>query len=932
MSARLPKILLLDSNALIHRSYHALPPLTTPKGEQVNAVYGFANALLKAIKDEKPDYVVACFDKGRETFRNEIYDGYKANRKQTDNELIMQIPRVRQIVEVLNVPLYEQKGVEADDLIGSLATIATKDGLQTVIVTGDNDALQLVNDSVSVYSLRRGVTDTLVYHRDDVKEKIGVFPEQIVDYKALSGDASDNIPGAPGIGPKTAVELLEKYQTLENIYEHLDELKDRTATILRDNKKTVDMSKRLAQVRQDLKIDLDLKEADVANFNFAKVIGLFQELDFKSLLAKLPQSATVSQASLFSAKTQPVTKIEPQLPYEAITTLERWEELAGSLQKEPFLCIDTETVDIDGALIGIAFAWQSQPSAISHQPSAEANSQAESRELTADSPVWAAYLPLKPHPQGFDLKDVKDSVYTILYTGNSKKIGHNLKYDLHALADAGFAVNNVWFDTMIASQLVNSAAYSHRLDDLAMTELGFKKIPTSQLLGGKKDGVMTDASVEDLAAYACEDVLVTWRLYEKFRPLLEESHLKRVFYEIEMPLLPVLVDMENTGIKIDRNYLKVLGEKLTLRLKEIEKEAAKELGEGVNIASPSQLQDVLFNKLNLPVIGIKKIKSGYSTDADSLMKLRDKHPAIKLILEYRELAKLLNTYIDTLPTQIDKHGRVHTSFGQIGAATGRMSSNNPKLQNIPIRTDLGNEVRRAFVADEGKVFLGADYSQAELRVLAHLCGDPGLVEAFRSGQDFHTQVGEKLMIDRRSAKAINFGIIYGLGPNALANDLGIPVSEAKDFIDKYFATFPGVKEFIEKCKRQARETGYAETLFGRRRYLPDIHSPNMMLRSAAERIAVNMPNQGTVADLMKYSMVQVAPKLPDGAKMLLQIHDELLFEVEKGLEEKVAIIVKEIMGSPPAGGAELKVPMVVDIKTGPNWADLEHHSKYGITP
>ncbi|MEK7534971.1 MAG: DNA polymerase I [Patescibacteria group bacterium] len=897
MSKGLPKILLLDSNALIHRSFHALPPLTTPKGEQVNAVYGFANALLKAIKDEKPDYVVACFDKGRETFRNEIFDGYKANRKETDNELIMQIPRVRQIVEVLNIPLYEQKGVEADDLIGSLATIATKDGLQTVIVTGDNDALQLVNDSVSVYSLRRGVTDTLVYHRDDVKEKIGVFPEQIVEYKALSGDSSDNIPGAPGIGPKTAVELLEKYQTLENIYSHLDELKERTGTILRDNKKTVDMSKRLAQVRQDLKINLDLKKADVANFNFAKVTGLFQELDFKTLLAKLPQSTAVNQESLFSAKTQPITKIEPQLPYEAITTLERWEELAESLQKEPILCIDTETVDIDGELIGIGFAWSKDK---------------------------AAYLPLAPtYKEGLPIEQVRKSAQAVL--GNdSKKLGHNLKYDLHALLGAGFTVDNVWFDTMIASQLVNSAAYSHRLDDLAMTELSFKKVPTIQILGGNKNGVMTDAALDDLAAYACEDVLVTWRLYEKMAPSLEESHLKRVFYEIEMPLLPVLVDMENTGIKIDRNYLKVLGEKLTLRLKEIEKEAAKELGEGVNVASPSQLQDVLFNKLNLPVIGIKKIKSGYSTDADSLMKLRDKHPAIKLILEYREVAKLLNTYIDTLPDQIDKNGRVHTSFGQIGAATGRMSSNNPNLQNIPIRTDLGNEVRRAFVADEGKVFLGADYSQAELRVLAHLCGDPGLIEAFHSGQDFHSQVGEKLMVDRRSAKAINFGIIYGLGANALANDLGMPVSTAKDFIDKYFATFSGVKDFIESCKRKARETGYAETLFGRRRYLPDIHSPNMMLRSAAERIAVNMPCQGTVADLMKYSMVQVAPKLPEGVTMLLQIHDELLFEVEKGLEEKVATVVKEVMSSV----AELKVPMIIDIKTGSNWADLQHRPKY----
>ena len=899
MSKGLPKILLLDSNALIHRSFHALPPLTTPKGEQVNAVYGFANALLKAIKDEKPDYVVACFDAERATFRNDIYKEYKAHRKDTDNGLLDQFPRVHQIVDVLNIPSFEQIGVEADDLIGSLSVIASKKGLQTVIVTGDNDALQLVNDSVSVYSLRRGVTDTLAYNsRGAVKEKTGVFPEQIVDYKALSGDSSDNIPGAPGIGPKTACELLEKYRTLEGIYEHLDELRERQATILRDNKKIVDISRRLAKIREDLELDLDLKEADVANFDFHKVVGLFQELDFRSLLAKLPNHAPVaSQGSLFGSQVAKDVKLEPTLPFEAIATLKRWGDLAAELVKQPILCIDTETVDLDGELIGISFAWS-------------ANN--------------AAYLPLKPHPDGFELKEVKDTLYNIIYQADIRKVGHNLKYDLHALLGAGFAVENVWFDTMIASQLVNSTAYSHRLDDLAMTELNFKKIPTLQILGGKKDGVMTDASVGDLAAYACEDVLVTWRLYEKMAPSLEEAHLKRVFYEIEMPLLPILVEMEATGIKVDRQYLKVLGEKLTLRLKEIEKEAAKQLGEGVNIASPSQLQDVLFNKLKLPVIGIKKIKSGYSTDADSLMKLGDKHPAIKFILEYRELAKLLNTYIETLPNQIDKFGRVHTSFGQIGAATGRMSSNNPNLQNIPIRTDLGNEVRRAFVADEGKVFLGADYSQAELRVLAHLCGDPGLIEAFHSGQDFHAQVGEKLMVDRRSAKAINFGIIYGLGSNALANDLGIPVSAAKEFIDKYFATFPGVRDFIESCKHKAREVGYAETMFGRRRYLPDIHSPNMMLKSAAERIATNMPCQGSVADLMKYSMVQVAPKLPEGAKMLLQIHDELLFEVEKGLEDKVANVVKEVMGSV----AELKVPMIVDIKVGPNWADLQHHPKY----
>jgi len=893
------KILLLDSNALIHRSYHALPPLTTPKGEQVNAVYGFTHALLKAIKDEKPDYVVACFDIGRTTFRNEIYDGYKAQRKSSDEALTQQIPRVREIVECLNIPLYAQKGVEADDLIGSLATIASKDGLQVVIVTGDNDALQLVNDSVSVYSLRRGVTDTLTYNRAAVKEKVGVFPEQIVDYKALAGDSSDNIPGAPGIGPKSAVDWLQKYHTLEGIYEHLDELKDRPRQILADNKEQVMMSRRLAAIRQDLDIKLDLERADISNFRFDDVVTLFQELDFKSLLSKLPQAANVTQGSLFGKPTKDELKAEivPQLPFEAITDLKRWAQIKEVLLKQPQLVIDTETVDFDQELIGVAFAWGEKDS---------------------------AYLPIKPHPEGFELKEVQADLREILGNPEIRKIGHNFKFDLAVFRQAGFKVEGVWFDTMIASQLVNSQAFSHGLDALAFSEFSFKKIPTLQLLGGKKEAKMTSIPLATLAAYACEDVLITWRLFEKFRPLVEEKGIKRVFYEIEMPLLPILEEMERVGVRVDRPYLAKLGDRLKTRLKKIEASAAKLLGADVNIASPAQLQDFLFNKLKLSVVGIKKIKSGYSTDAESLMKLRDAHPVIPMILEYRELAKLLNTYIDTLPAQLDKNDRAHTSFMQIGAATGRMASQNPNLQNIPIRTELGNEVRRAFIADKGKVLLGADYSQAELRVLAHLSEDPGLIEAFHKGDDFHAQVAQKLMVDRRTAKAVNFGIIYGLGASALANDLGIPTSEARAFIDKYFATFPGVRRFIEAMKQMARDVGYTETLFGRRRYLPDIHSPNMMLRAAAERIAVNVPCQGTVADLMKLSMIEVARDLPEGAQMTLQIHDELLFEIDKGLEEKVATVVKKAMSNI----AELKVPLVVDIKVGPNWAGLAHHPKY----
>lgn len=655
------------------------------------------------------------------------------------------------------------------------------------------------------------------------------------------------------------------------------------------------MSQRLAAIRKDLEIDLDLKAADVTNFDFTKVVTLFHELDFKSLLTKLPQAAPVSQSELFSSTNttkKEAVRVEPTLPWEAVTTLEHWGKLVAELEKQPLLVIDTETVDVDGELIGISFAWGDDQ---------------------------AAYLPVGPvYQDGLPLEQVRPSLAQLL--GNSaKKVGHNIKYDLLALARAGLAVKNIFADTMLASQLVNTQLYSHGLDALAFSELGIRKIPTTQLLGGKKTGVMTDASVEDLAAYACEDVIVTWRLWQKLMPSIEEIDLKRVFYEIEMPLTPILAEMELKGIKLDSEYLKELGSYLKKEIGRIEADIKKLAGQDFNVASPSQLQDILFGKLKLPVVGIKKTQSGYSTDADSLAKLKDAHPMIAKIVEFREMSKLLNTYVETLPTLADKNGRVHTSFGQIGAATGRMNSNNPNLQNIPIRTELGNKVRRAFVADQGKVFIGADYSQAELRVLAHLSEDPGLIRAFHGEADFHAAVANQLGVDRRAAKAINFGIIYGLGAGALANDLGISTSEARAFIDKYFATFPGVAKFIEVKKNLAREQGYVSTLFGRRRYLPDIHSPNMMMRSGAERMAVNMPCQGTVADLMKLAMVRVMDGLPEGATMLLQIHDELLFEVEKDAVEATEKHISTVMTSI----AELKVPLVVDVNHGSNWADLK---------
>jgi len=890
MSSHSGKLMLIDANALIHRAYHALPPLTSPKGELVNAVFGFASALLKSVKDERPHYIVVCYDAGRHTFRNDIYDGYKAKRQETDEALYLQIPRTKQLVEALNIPLYAQQGVEADDLIGALAAKAEKQGLRSVIVTGDKDALQLVNASTSVYSLHKGVSETLIYTPQVVKEKMGVLPNQIVDYKALAGDSSDNIPGVPGIGPKTAVELLGKYKDIEGIYKHLAKLSERQQKLLKENKDSMAMSRILAKIKTDLKIELDLKEADIGNFDFAKAVGLFHELGFKSLMNRLPTSTNASQSSLFGQAEAKKDK-EP-LPHQLVRTLDQWQALAAVLTNQQVLVIDTETIDLGTDLIGVAFGWEDK----------------------------GAYLPISPnYPTGLPLEKIKKSLGQILANPEIKKVGHNLKYDLKALNAHGLAVEGAYFDTMIASALVNSQLYAQKLDDLAQSELGYTMTPISDLIGKGKGRPMNEVPLEELAAYSAEDAIITWRLFEKLRTEVETPGLKRVFYEIEMPLLPILVKMEEVGIEIDRKHLAKLGKRLTERLHKIEDEAKKMAGQDFNLSSPAQLKQILFGKLQISAVGVKQVKTGLSTDAETLTKLKGSHPIIDLILEHRELSKLLNTYINALPKLADKNDRVHTTFQQIGAITGRMSSTNPNLQNIPVRNDLANEVRRCFVASQGKVLVGADYSQVELRIVAHLSDDPTMIEAFQSKDDVHAAVSQLLGVDRRAAKAINFGIIYGLGPNALANDLGIPISEAKQFIDRYLERFPGIMKFIEMNREQAREKGYTETLFGRKRYFPDIHSPNMALRAAAERMAVNMPSQGTVADIVKLAMIEVDRRLPKQAQLLIQIHDELLLEVDKGFEQKIAKQLKEIM----SGVVELKVPLEVEAKIGPNWADLE---------
>ena len=889
------KILLLDANAIVHRAYHALPPLTSPKGELVNAVYGFALTLLKAIQDVKPDYIVAAFDAGRKTFRDDMYSEYKANRKKTDDELHIQVPRIWHLLEAMSIPVLADEGFEADDLVGALAHMATKKDIESIIVTGDKDTLQLVDDHTKVYSLHRGMSDTLMYDRETVIEKMGVPPEKVVLLKALAGDSSDNIPGVPGIGPKTAVELITKYKDGEGIYKNLDKLKPRTKELLEKNKDKFELSEKLAQIITNIKIDLDFEKASVKHFDFTKAASLFAELGFKSLITRLPRSGELNQAELFSAKISQSSDKKPDgtMPCAFPENVEDWHNnFYPKIKGSKYLAIDTETIDLHGELIGISFAWSENDT---------------------------VYLPLAPAtPGGLPIDKVRHDIEDILIDKEIKKIGHNLKYDIKILKNSGFKVENLYFDTMIASALINSQLYSQKLDDLALIELNYKKIPITDLIGAKADKTLEKVDIATVAQYSCEDAVVTFRLYKKLFPDLEAKHLKKIFYEIEMPLIEILMKMEERGVKIDIDHFKKINKKMSERLVEIKKEAYKLAGEEFNLSSPAQLKVILFDKLKISSAGIKKTgKQGLSTDAESLAKIEDKHPLVKLILENRELAKLVNTYVKALPELADKNDKIHTSFNQNGAITGRLSSNNPNLQNIPIKTELGTDVRRGFIADEGKIFLSADYSQAELRIVAHLSGDKGLQNAFTDGGDVHTAVANELGIERRTAKAINFGIIYGLGPLGIAEDLKIDIADARKFYDSYFERFPHVRNFIDKTKSIARDQGFVETILGRRRYLPDIHSPNSMLRSSAERMAVNMPAQGSVADLMKMAMIEVEEI--EEAELLLQIHDELLLQVTPDKAKKVGKMVKEIMENL----VKLDVPMEATVKTGKNWADLE---------
>ncbi|MFA6393536.1 MAG: DNA polymerase I [Patescibacteria group bacterium] len=977
MSDKKPKLLIIDGNALIHRSFHALPAtMMTKSGEITNAVYGFIMILLKSLKDIKPEYVALTLDKKGRTFRHEAFDDYKAHRVAAPMELYKQIPRIKEFARALNIPIYEMSGYEADDLIG---TISRKvDGkVEKIIVTGDLDTLQLVNDHTKVYTMSHGLSDSVIYDEKKVRERFdGLGPESMVDYKALRGDPSDNIPGVPGIGEKTAIELLKKFKTLDGIYKYLDgrhgevvdktdeKIKPRIADLLVNNKKQAYLSQKLARIECAAKIDFDLNETKFGEFDKEKIIKLFDELEFRSLLARINDigikisgdEKTGAQNSGEPAEDK-FERNKKSFKYWLVDDKKSFEKFITVLKKQKIFSLDTETSGFDAhcsRLLGISFSWKEGEAwfiKVKNQANKKACLKgARNLNLFANPETEDVFPAAASGKDGLELKTITAALKAILSDPKIKKAGHNIKFDYKILKISGLYTAGIYFDTMIASYLLNPGSRQHGLDALALSELGFEKISKEDILGkGKNKITFSEIDAEKLSLYSCEDADFTFRLFKKLKKELPDRGQEKLFHEIEMPLVPVLADMELAGIKIDAKFLGNMEEKIKKEIAGLEEKIWKLSEKKFNINSTKQLKEILFVNLGISTLGVGKGKTGFSTSADELFKLKDKHPIIRPLMEYRELSKLQSTYVKALPELInEKTGRVHTSFNQSVTSTGRLSSTEPNLQNIPIRTELGREIRKAFIAEPGFSLLSADYSQIELRLAAHASGDKKMLKAFKEGLDIHSATAAEINnvpLDkvtpemRREAKAVNFGIIYGQGPRGLSESADIPYDRAREFISEYFNVYADVKKYIDESIETAREKGYAETLFGRKRYLPEINSPAIQIKKSAERMAINTPLQGAAADMIKIAMIEISRKINEykannnesisGKKntgqdnseirMLLQVHDELLFEVREDKIQEWSKIVKNTM----EGVVKLKVPIIVDIKAGKNWGEME---------
>ncbi|MBI9066657.1 MAG: DNA polymerase I [Salinivirgaceae bacterium] len=917
------KLFLLDAYALAYRAYYAFinNPRINSKGDNTSAVFGFANAILEVITKQKPSHIGVVFDPKGPTFRHEMFKEYKANREAMPEDLRKSIPWIKEMIDSLNVPVVEIPTFEADDVIGTLAKKAEKEGFQVFMMTPDKDYAQLVSDNIFVFKPARNGNDAEVWDREKVHEKFKVYPENIIDLLGIMGDSSDNIPGCPGVGPKGAEKLISAYGSLEGIYENIEELKGKQKENFINFKDQIELSKILATIEINVPVEFNANDYIVESPDVAKVTELFNRLEFNNLIDRVlgtKESAPSKpagvpfQASLFDAPVEAEEKPVDNLKnlasltfdYKIVSNEKEQLALVQELLKSEQVCFDTETTSLvihSAELVGLALS-------------------------TNTNKAW--YIPF---PDNFEeAKIIIERFNPFFKSKKVLKVGQNLKYDIMVLMNYGVEVEGPFFDTMIAHYLIQPD-FRHNLDDLAKNYLNYNTIKTEALIGkkGKNQISMRQVPLELLKNYACEDADITLQLMPFLQKELEKANMLELFNTIEIPLINVLAKVEYQGVTLDKESLADFSKSLVEDILKVEQRIYKHAGVEFNIASPKQMGEVLFDQMKI-ISDPKKTKTKqYATGEDVLSKIKDKHPIIEEILEYRSLRKLLSTYVDALPLLIhSKTGRIHTSYNQTITSTGRLSSNNPNLQNIPIREARGREIRKSFIPCDGDhILLAADYSQIELRIMAHLCEDEHMIEAFKNGEDIHSATAARIFkVDKKevtreqrgNAKGANFGIIYGISSFGLSQNLNISRSDAKSLIDNYFESYPGVKIFMDQSIAIVRENGFAETIFGRRRYLSDIQSNNAIVRGGAERNAINAPIQGAAADIIKIAMIRIQKRFEKEdiqSKMILQVHDELVFDVLKAELEKV----KEIVIYEMENVTQLKVPLTVDFGVGENW-------------
>lgn len=916
MSEQKP-VVLIDGSSYLYRAFHALPPLSTSTGQPTGAVRGVANMLRKMIKDYQPDYIGVIFDAKGKTFRDEMFEQYKANRPPMPDDLRAQVEPLHALIRAMGLPLIVEDGVEADDVIGTFARRLAAEGRPVIISTGDKDMAQLVDEHVTLVNT---MTDTVMDPAGVVK-KFGIPPSLIIDYLALMGDKVDNIPGVPGVGEKTALALIQGLGSLENIYANLEKVAEldfrgakKMPEKLAEHRDMAFMSYKLATIKTDCELKETLEDLRPAEQDREALERMFRELEFKSWLNEVQGSepARTRPATVAPPVSADAAVAELQLSHDGYETilmladLQRW---IDALDKAKLFAFDTETTSLnymDAELVGVSFAIK---------------------------PGVAAYVPVAHDypgaPDQLDRDQVLALLKPLLESEQHRKIGQNLKYDMSVLANYDITLRGVEYDTMLESYVLDSVATRHDMDSLALKYLGHKNIAFSEIAGkGSKQLTFNQVGIEEAARYAAEDADVTLQLHQALWPKLAQvPSLVKVFREIDMPLVPVLSRIERNGCQLDADMLRRQSNELAKKMLELEQKAWDVAGQQFNLSSPKQLGEILYGKLEIPVV--KKTPTGQPSTAEGVLEeLALDYELPQVIMDYRSVAKLKSTYTDKLPEMISRRsGRLHTSYHQAVAATGRLSSSDPNLQNIPVRTEEGRRIRQAFVASKGYKLVAADYSQIELRIMAHLSGDAGLLDAFAKGLDIHRAtaaevagktVDEVTDLERRNAKAINFGLIYGMSAFGLAKQLGIGRQEAQQYVDSYFEKYPGVKRYMERTRAEAADNGYVETLYGRRLYLPDIHSRNANIRQGAERTAINAPMQGTAADIIKRAMVDVDRWLSEShidARMIMQVHDELVFEVA---DADVDQLVKEV-STRMAAAAKLDVPLVVDPGVGSNW-------------